>query len=528
MTRGFGTPGYTPARRDFPELVLLLGEPSSAEEAERALRTAGLPAALFAAEALATSEPARAPALIRLAGRALRTHDSPELLQALARALRSTDPETRRQAAMALGKSGRGAAEPALLECLATADGKLLRSAIEALGKVGGERSLATLREITLAEKLQPIAARALLILERNAERAAGPASGIALDVRLPRPSRVVLSCRAGLAGLLAEEARSFGARRTSDSEVSLDWSGPLRPLLSLRIALRVGLERPLGEATADAVLRVLLEPELQDLVCAWTLGSPRFRLEWVGHGHRRTDTWKIAQGLREARARLQSDPVRAPWAIEVRDTPTPHLRLVPVGAPELRFAYRARDVPAASHPTIAAALARAGGVRADDVVWDPFVGSGLELVERARLGPFRELHGTDLETRALDAARENLTRAELAEVQLVQADARSHRVPGLTLVLTNPPMGRRAHRARGLSSVLCAVVRNVAGQLAAGGRMVWLSPFPEATARAAAAAGLQVERLENVDLGGFGAELQRFTRSRAGSSRGRGSRPRR
>ncbi|HYQ14656.1 MAG TPA: hypothetical protein VEQ58_02830, partial [Polyangiaceae bacterium] len=72
--------------------------------------------------------------------------------------------------------------------------------------------------------------------------------------------------------------------------------------------------------------------------------------------------------------------------------------------------------------------------------------------------------------------------------------------------------MGRRVLRARGLSGVLCQVVRNVAAQLVPGGRMVWLSPFPEATARAATDAGLKAERLADVDLGGFSAELQRFS----------------
>src|SRR5881628_3408176 len=75
---------------------------------------------------------------------------------------------------------------------------------------------------------------------------------------------------------------------------------------------------------------------------------------------------------------------------------------------------------------------------RADDVVWDPFVGSGVELVERARLGPVRELHGTDLDARALSAARENVTRAGISGVELQQADARNHRISGLSLVLTN------------------------------------------------------------------------------------------
>jgi 23S rRNA G2445 N2-methylase RlmL len=117
------------------------------------------------------------------------------------------------------------------------------------------------------------------------------------------------------------------------------------------------------------------------------------------------------------------------------------------------------------------------------------------------------------LDARALSAARENLERAAVTGVQLQQADARNHRVAGLTLVLSNPPMGRRVLRAAGLSGVLCQVVRNVASQLAPAGRMVWLSPFPDATARAAADAGLQVERLGPVDLGGFTADLQRFVR---------------
>ena len=513
LRRDLEDPGYTPARRVFGELLPLLAEPDFAERAEKALRSAGLPAALFAAEALTASDPALGPALVRLAGHALRSNDSPALLQALELALRSADPETRRQAAIALGKCGRAACEDSLLDCLTTPDVKLLRSVVEALGKVGGGRALSRLRTLTPPDKLRPILERACLMLERTTERAAGEAGTIALDVALREPRSVVLSCRAGLAELLAQEAQPLGGRAVSDSEVALDWGGTLRPLLSLRLALDVGLSCVLDAATPDAVLSALLRPELLGALRAWTLGGLRFRLDWVGHGHRRADTWKVARGLREASSPLVNDPTRAPWRVEVRDTPVPRLLLKPAAAPELRFAYRVRQVPAASHPTVAAALARAGGVRSDDVVWDPFAGSGLELIERARLGPFRELHGTDLDAEALQAARENATHAGLPELSLAQKDARSHRVPKLSLVLTNPPMGRRVHRKRDLAGVLCRVVDNVARQLTSGGRMVWLSPFPDSTARAAAGAGLRVERLSSVDLGGFNAELQRFTR---------------
>ena len=81
---------------------------------------------------------------------------------------------------------------------------------------------------------------------------------------------------------------------------------------------------------------------------------------------------------------------------------------------------------------TVAAALARAAGARSDDVVWDPFVGSGLELVERGLLGPYVRLLGTDLDLRALEVARSNLTQAKLAAFELTQANALEHRPRGV------------------------------------------------------------------------------------------------
>ena len=511
LRRALQDPGYTPPRRAFAEIFALLSHPELAERAERALLSAGLPAATYAAENLANEATAE-PAVVRLIGRAARAHDTPALVDALSRALQSPHAETQRQAAIALGKSGRRAAEPALLPWLTTGDTKLLRSVIEALGKVGGEEALARLRELEPPSTLKQVIERARIMLERNVGRAEGVAEPIACDRPLPRAASIVLECRAGLAPFLAEEAASLGARVVGPAEVALEHAGSLRPLLELRLAVSVAIAWPLEQGTSPGgVLGALLSPELVAAITAWSNAQLRFRLEWRGAGHRRAATWRIAQGLRDAASPLLNDPAQAPWTIEVQQEPA-RLLLRPNAAPELRFDYRVRDVPAASHPTIAAALARIAGARADDVVWDPFTGSGVELIERARLGPLRELHGTDLDARALAAARENAERAGTSGLLLKQADARNHRVPGLSLVLTNPPMGRRVLRARGLSGVLCQVVRNVAAQLVPGGRMVWLSPFPDATARAATDAGLTAERLASVDLGGFSAELQRFT----------------
>jgi HEAT repeat protein len=513
LRRALADPGYTPPRRVFGDMLSLLGHPELGARAEKALLSAGLPAASFAAKSLLAGRAAE-PALVRLIGRALRTHDDSELLEALVRVLQGSDPELRREAAMALGKSGRTAAEPMLLDCLDTADSKLLRSAIEALGKVGGERALEKLSSLNAPAQLTRVVERARLMLERSVGRAELSEAPLLLDSPLPRACRVVLWCRPGLAQFLVEEAAGLGARKQGAGEAELEYSGVLRTLLELRLASGLAIAWPLPDGAApQQVLEALLAPELGALLRSWTAGPLRFRLEWQGAGHRRADTWRVAQGLREAQSALINDPMQAPWTIEVEGAPAPRLLLKPLAAPELRFDYRVRDVPAASHPTLAAALARVAGARDSDVVWDPFTGSGVELIERAKLGGYRELHGTDLDARALAAAQTNLERAQISGATLEQADARTHRIAGLTLVLSNPPMGRRVLRARGLSGVLCQVVRHVAGQLVPGGRMVWLSPFADATARAASDAGLQVERLGAVDLGGFSAELQRFVR---------------
>ena len=195
-----------------------------------------------------------------------------------------------------------------------------------------------------------------------------------------------------------------------------------------------------------------------------------------------------------------------------VIDTERGSLELCPRRFGDPRFAYRADDVRAASHPTLAAALARVAEVREGDVVWDPFVGSGMELIERGLLGPYRELHGTDLESAALSAARANAERAKLT-LTLTQADARSHRLRNATLIITNPPMGRRVARDGTLATLLDAFLEHAKGVLAPSGRLVWLSPVPDRSAATARRLGLKVTRHELVDLGGFQAELQRFDR---------------
>jgi 23S rRNA G2445 N2-methylase RlmL len=209
----------------------------------------------------------------------------------------------------------------------------------------------------------------------------------------------------------------------------------------------------------------------------------------------------------------LVNDPTASLWEVIVEaQARRVDVALEPRALVDPRFLWRRSSVPAASHPTIAAALARVAGLRDDDVVWDPFVGSGAELIERAALGPFRALLGTDVDPRALSAARDNLAAAGLS-AHLEEADALVHAPGGVSLVITNPPMGRRASRAAGLAERLDRFVVHVASVLVRGGRFVWIAPWPPRARSAALGAGLSLDWARTVDMGGFDAEMQRWIR---------------
>src|SRR5262249_17358777 len=75
---------------------------------------------------------------------------------------------------------------------------------------------------------------------------------------------------------------------------------------------------------------------------------------------------------------------------------------------------------------------------------------------------------------------------------------------PGTTLVLTNPPMGRRIARPD-----LGRFVEHAAASLAPGGRLAWISPVPHLTRTRGERAGLRVVYRQVIEMGGFSAEIQ-------------------
>ena len=510
-------PGFTPGAKHLAKLftALALAEREDARKLERALGRAGEAAGRAALGRLSTADPRERARLLAVLGRVASSSNSSEIQGALLAGLDDADERVRRVASASLGKLAVPEAAEHLLERWPAASDLERRSLAEALGKSGDARALELLRGQRATDPaLARIIERARLMLERDIGRSAP--SVIAMDRALGAAQSVIAHCRPGLSWVLAEEARPLGvATVVGPDRIRLSHRGSLNELLRLRTALGFGLEIPLPGSNQDSlagrVVAALEHPDAERAVRAWTEGRARFRLAFAEGGHQRDKVWRLAAAIAERISWFHNDTQESLWEVVI-DMRRGTLELSPRRFDDPRFAYRTEDVRAASHPTLAAALARVAGVHAEDIVWDPFVGSGLELIERGLLGPFRELHGTDLEHDALTAARTNAERAQL-KLRLTQADARSHRVKHVSLIISNPPMGRRVARDGNLGPLLDAFLANAASSLVPGGRLVWLSPVADRTAATARRLGLKVTRHEPVDLGGFLAELQRFDR---------------
>lgn len=502
-------PAFAPPRRAVPALIaeLAVADDDRARLVIKALSRVPLSTHPAVVAALPGERRAR-PRLVELLGRVAGQVEVD--VAALGAHLGDDDAKTRKAAVRALGRVSGDAASAELARGLSRAtDPHLRRALVDALGRRGDAISHAALAGIDATDATS---ARAKARASRDQLREHD--SAVSLDAPLPDGAVLELTTRSGLEPVLLEELAGRGARAAAAGSVTLRWGGPLRPLFAARTfsSLAVWLPVvPLRGSRAEAVAAALASKASMATLLALTSGPLRYRLTLEPPGAR-TELEEISARVAAREPRLVNDPRDAVWEVAAQVSgASVRVALRPRALVDPRFSYRRGDVPAASHPTVAAALARLGGVRADDVVWDPFVGSGLELAERSLLGPARRLVGTDRDPRALAVARRNLD-AVGARAELVSADARDHRVPGLTLALTNPPMGRRTGDGHLLRGLLDDVLTSVSEQLVPGGRLVWVSPMA-GTRHLAARLGLRERQRFAIDMGGFSAEVQVFSK---------------
>ena len=267
-----------------------------------------------------------------------------------------------------------------------------------------------------------------------------------------------------------------------------------------------------------EALAAVIAAPSTRYLFSTLTEGSLRYRLDFVAKGHQRGAVRLVANRAYALCPELLNDARSAPWSIDVHPAGRgSSVELRPRLSPDPRFSYRQDDIPAASHPPLAACMARLAGRVSGEIVWDPFCGSGLELIESALLGGVQAVYGTDLSPEAVAIAQANFAAAKQPSVQakFVCGDFRDFvTVPGLgpdsvTLMITNPPMGRRLRipNLRGLLADLFAVA---AAALKPGGRLVFANPLRIEPRDPS----LRLQFRQVVDLGGFDCRLEKYLKA--------------
>lgn len=530
--------GFTPGLRDVPELLnrwrkIVAGAPRSVQRRitklmVQALGRADRPVALLLLRELGQADADQRALTIRALSRIADRMDLSDWEQALAAAL--ADPDTRvvRAALRATGKldEGNGARyERAAVEHLERAALPEQRAAAEALGKLGGHAALTALRALQPDDpELARRCAEAIALIERRQLR--GESTEILTAVPLPQATPVVLRCRPGTARFAKEQACALLGLSNQDLKVgplgvNLIWTGSLAQLHCVRIAIDAALAFELTPGTdlAQRIANTLARPALAASLAAWSEGPLRFRLSFLDGSPRRAVVRAVAASLNERELPLHNDSREAPWSIQV-DLEGARLLCVPRD-PGLRFSYSRVQVPAASHPTLAALMAWVARPRPAETVWDPFCGSASELIECARLEPSVRLYGTDQSATAIAAASKNLKAAGLAiePGALVQADALTTQPQGAhapvrpSLIITNPPMGRRAMSGYGVHELLRRFVARAAALLPRDGRLVWVTPAAKVSAAAGRDAGLQVIDHGAIDLAGLRVNLQVMVR---------------
>ncbi len=257
--------------------------------------------------------------------------------------------------------------------------------------------------------------------------------------------ARRVIPDRAGMTIFFAPAAGKLGAIRTAEDLFGLcgyraGLGASSAALDKIRAAAR---EAPLVEAALAA--RVKLSPgtragrRLKFRVIARMAGEHEYRRvdfqRAVERGilERGDHTWRLEE--EDADAEFWASMIDAEFFLTVR-----------LSDDRMRHRdYKAAHRPASLRASSAAALAWLSQPREDDVVLDPFCGAGTILIERAHLGRYAMLLGSDRDQAALAAARINVG-ARFKPIQLENWDAGA--IPlgdaSVSKIVTNLPWGLR------------------------------------------------------------------------------------
>ena len=412
----------------------------------------------------------------------------------------------------------------------------------QTLEKIGGSATLEMMRQTTTGI-LQSGSGVSPLAQSRDGPATLLPQVGQKILARLARgehPSairpgnilsnfaglRLHLRGRRGLEGMVRDEveasARKHGKFRVAETGSGLVGITPVAPfsladVYALRCFGTIGFVLGTVPASNEALAPVIAAELTRRILRTFTEGTVRYRLNFVSKGHQRSAVRLLATQIYALCPELLNDGSDVTWTVDIHPAGRGQcVELRPNMTPDPRFYYRKDDVPAASHPQLAACLARLAARVEHEIVWDPFCGSGLELIESALLGGVQSIYGTDLRADAIAIARANFAAAKIEPVPLNFScgDFRDFaRCEGLgpnsvTLIITNPPMGKRVI----IDDLprLMADLFNVAAQaLKPGGRLVFANPLRMEKPHPL----LKLQSRQVVDFGGFDCRMEKYVK---------------
>ncbi len=445
------------------------------------------------------------------------------------------DPQEkiRRYAMTALPKIGASAeAEEQMISLLKASGPERERHHLgRALEKVGGVATLALAGDDLSCVTEQKVKAAVL--------RKENPGS-IQLEALLPANAgmRIFLRCRRGLEGIVREEIEEklddgifkIGEVRPGCVTLTPRRSFSLEMLYELRCFGTVGFSLGLiqngdGEQWIEALAQAIASPRTRSIMLAATEGTARYRLDFPARGHQRGAIRQVVERAYAKAPEILNDARQALWSVDVIPVGVlgsqASVELRPRLYPDPRLGYRQDDIAAASHPPLAAAMARlaakAAFGRKAQVIWDPFCGSALELIERALLGGVGVAYGTDLDARALEVARANFSAAALSttEANLILSDFRDVfrdqliKEGSISLIISNPPLGRRV-RVKDLRGLFGDFYATASRALKPDGLLIFANPLQMGPNDPS----LKLEYSQTVDLGGFNCQLEMYRKA--------------
>ena len=443
--------------------------------------------------------------------------------------LHDRQEKIRRYAMAALPKVGAGeGGEEQMLTLLKQTDKEREKHHLgRALEKVGGVATLALVDQGGVLPGFTEQKVKAAVARHDN------PGT-VRMDVLLPADenSGVFLRCRRGLEDFVRDEAEEllipggiFQLGGVRPGCVTLIPRKPfsLAMIYRLRCFATLGFSRgTVKDGSVESLARRIASPETRDLMLAATEGAARYRLEFAGHGHQRGAIRQVVDRAYALSPEILNDSRQAPWSIDVipLEKGESSVELRPRLHPDPRLFYRRDDIAAASHPPLASCMARLAGITENDSIWDPFCGSGLELIERALRGGATAVYGTDLDPKAIEVSEANFAAARLAptRVRFTCCDFRDAGQSAgiasgsISLIITNPPLGRRV-RVKDMQGLFADLYAEASRVLREGGRLVFVNPLRTGPSDPS----LKQEYQKTIDLGGFNCRLEMYRKHSRG-----------